>query len=738
MECSVFLGREGKNAPDVTLTSFSPNGLYLASADADGGINVWDVTTRTLVAKFEPSDAIQSLAWSPVGNVLGFLTCDGELGFCNDVIPANLPQPSNRIKVDKGNASIASAADEKSNSESKTKLTEVEKVSKAAEKATKPTSVAGDTMKKEKKKSSGTRKKKSARIIVEEEDDDDDDDDEEDTAADAIKNSLIAAEASSDEDEEFDSGDLTKITEKYMNPKPPQIESNQYEAEGEQANEPQVLYAPETSLQLSFQSGETPKEEKHRFMVWNLHGSIISRTEDAYSTIEIQFSNASKRGQKFPDYTGLQIADLNEHGAVFASLLSDEQLLDERTKDGSIIKFLPFNSWAHTSDLSFNLPARESAVSVAINDTCFAVATTTNYLRVFNHSGTQLFPLLLPGKTVTMAAHGSLLAVVYHDASPFTPSQGSSQTLGFALYNTNCGLSTCCNGMLVKEIASGRLPLTPANPNDEDPVELFWLGFSDEGMLMAYDTNGVLLSLSPADYKHWIPVLDTRQYNKSSTEFHWPVGISPNRFHFVKCAGPTREKRFPRTRPRPLLGAHDFGVSTVQMSGTNEKIERNLMNKALAYSSNIALAQQGIIDMSDDKTYAQFQLDMDKNIVKLIQVASKEDLFERVIDLAHRLQTPKCFDLAIKICRNRRQDALVEKIFNIQQMRVNEKYDQQQKMLRSTVAEEQEQAQPISEAVQAHNDTKISATNLNDDEVKPFTRQLRKAQQVLAVARAHR
>ena len=62
------------------------------------------------------------------------------------------------------------------------------------------------------------------------------------------------------------------------------------------------------------------------------------------------------------------------------------------------------------------------------------------------------------------------------------------------------------------------------------------------------------------------------------------------------------------------------------MSGTNEKIERNLMNKALAYSSNIALAQQGIIDMSDDKTYAQFQLDMDKNIVKLIQVASKEDL----------------------------------------------------------------------------------------------------------------
>ena len=81
--------------------------------DADGGINVWDVTTRTLVAKFEPSDAIQSLAWSPVGNVLGFLTCDGELGFCNDVIPANLPQPSNRIKIDKGNASIASAADEK-------------------------------------------------------------------------------------------------------------------------------------------------------------------------------------------------------------------------------------------------------------------------------------------------------------------------------------------------------------------------------------------------------------------------------------------------------------------------------------------------------------------------------------------------------------------------------------------------------------------------------------------------
>ena len=39
------------------------------SADADGGINVLDVTTRTLVA-VRALDAIQSLAWSPVGNVL--------------------------------------------------------------------------------------------------------------------------------------------------------------------------------------------------------------------------------------------------------------------------------------------------------------------------------------------------------------------------------------------------------------------------------------------------------------------------------------------------------------------------------------------------------------------------------------------------------------------------------------------------------------------------------------------
>ena len=28
LECSVFLGEKVKNAPDVTLTSFSPNGLY--------------------------------------------------------------------------------------------------------------------------------------------------------------------------------------------------------------------------------------------------------------------------------------------------------------------------------------------------------------------------------------------------------------------------------------------------------------------------------------------------------------------------------------------------------------------------------------------------------------------------------------------------------------------------------------------------------------------------------------
>ena len=108
-----YLGEKVKNAPDVTLTAFSPNGLYLASVDADGGIKVWDVTTRTQIAGFEASgDAIQSIEWSPVGNRLGFLTGDGELGFCNDVVPSNMHAPSNRFKLEKAVTTTAKATSE--------------------------------------------------------------------------------------------------------------------------------------------------------------------------------------------------------------------------------------------------------------------------------------------------------------------------------------------------------------------------------------------------------------------------------------------------------------------------------------------------------------------------------------------------------------------------------------------------------------------------------------------------
>lgn len=165
------------------------------------------------------------------------------------------------------------------------------------------------------------------------------------------------------------------------------------------------------------------------------------------------------------------------------------------------------------------------------------------------------------------------------------------------------------------------------------------------------------------------------------------------------------------------MGAHELGVSTVQMTGSNQKIERMLMNKAIAYSSNVAMVEKGIMNMSDDTTYAQFQVDMDKFIVKLIQAASKEDLFERVIDLANRLQTPKCFDFAIKVCRNRRQDTLVEKIYNIQQQRINEKYNQQQKSLRAASTMEEEQ-QPYQPQTQQYTEVSFEDTS-SDNNIKP-------------------
>ena len=363
---------------------------------------------------------------------------------------------------------------------------------------------------------------------------------------------------------------------------------------------------------------------------------------------------------------------MNEYGAVFASTLSEEDLDDAHTKNRSVVYFMPFQSWAHNAELTINLPPSEGATAVALGSDWFSVTTSKNYLRVFYHGGLECFPVLVPGKVVGMAGYGNLCAVVYHASAPFSPTQGSEQVLGFTLFEMNANTQQA--SMLVpKEIASGQLPLTSA-PYSQSPEgecnELQWLGFSGDGALMMFDTNGVLFTLSPVDLKQWIPVLETAPLRKSKKELHWPVGVSTSRFHYVLCKGLTREDRVPRTRPKPLLGAIDFNVPVVNVRGATAGTEQEFLQLSLAYSNNRAKEVLGLVSAQEDNTsLLKSETELDKLVLKLMYTAAKEGLVVRVFDLSRRLRNLASFDTAIKICRNYRHESLSEKIYYLKEER---------------------------------------------------------------------
>lgn len=79
----------------VTLLAYSKNGLYLASASADGAVIVWDVTERTVLKKRLLPAPATGLAWHPGRgtNDLAVMTEDGELAVWGGVVPGELPAP---------------------------------------------------------------------------------------------------------------------------------------------------------------------------------------------------------------------------------------------------------------------------------------------------------------------------------------------------------------------------------------------------------------------------------------------------------------------------------------------------------------------------------------------------------------------------------------------------------------------------------------------------------------------
>ena len=95
-----------------------------------------------------------------------------------------------------------------------------------------------------------------------------------------------------------------------------------------------------------------------------------------------------------------------------------------------------------------------------------------------------------------MDSAGQPRPLLTYPAPPTSPSQGPSKRLASLPFLQIYDVAT------QQELASGPLPLIPGS-------NLSWLGFSEEGVLASYDSEGELRMRSPDFGGAWVPLFSS-------------------------------------------------------------------------------------------------------------------------------------------------------------------------------------------------------------------------------------
>ena len=240
----------------VTLTCWSNNGVYVASADTSGKVVVWELRSRKPIKVCEFPTGVQSLSFCPAGNLLAVLTTEGEYSLLNNIIPSNMKQPSSLVLPEVG----ALTKGEPRKDAAVVEVAVAEKVVAATAEDKK----VGST-----KKATKTKTKKHVRIVAPGDDDDDDEDDDlilasstsKKNSAKKKKSSLMDDEDEDDDDEMID-GDIAALKAKFSGPT-----TNVMDVVPEETTDtaPRTIIqqAPETAMQDVFQPGKTTTLSPH-------------------------------------------------------------------------------------------------------------------------------------------------------------------------------------------------------------------------------------------------------------------------------------------------------------------------------------------------------------------------------------------------------------------------------------------------------------------------------------------
>jgi hypothetical protein len=104
----------------------------------------------------------------------------------------------------------------------------------------------------------------------------------------------------------------------------------------------------------------TPMKNNRRFLLWNLTGMVITRDENTYSAVEVDFNNTEQhRTLRLTDHYNFSMAALDDAAVVFGAKSSNG--------NPSTVVYRPLLSWAPNSEWQVQLEKGEEALAVAVS-----------------------------------------------------------------------------------------------------------------------------------------------------------------------------------------------------------------------------------------------------------------------------------------------------------------------------------------------------------------------------------
>ncbi|CAL5073973.1 unnamed protein product [Urochloa decumbens] len=414
-------------------------------------------------------------------------------------------------------------------------------------------------------------------------------------------------------------------------------------ARGDSATSGRLVTA---KMQAAFQPGSTPPQPGIRnFLAYNMLGSITTVENEGHSHVEVDFHDTG-RGPRVPsmtDYFGFTMAALNESGSVFANPCKGD-------KSMSTLMYRPFGSWASNSEWSMRFEGEE-VKAVALGAGWVAAVTSLNFLRIFTEGGLQMHILSVSGPVVTAAGHGDQLAIVSH-ASDCLPS--GDQVLDVKVFN----ISERAQSL------SGRLLLTPSS-------QLSWFGFSDNGQLSSYDSEGILRVFSSQFGGSWLPVFSSVKARKSEDESHWVVGLDANNIFCILCKYP---QSYPQVMPKPVLTILELSFPIASSDLGANSLENEFMMRKL-HLSQIQnkideMAALGLDTTAYDDEAFNMEAGLDRCILRLISSCCSGDKLIRATELAKLLTLEKSMKGALTLVTRLKLPMLQEKFSSILEERM--------------------------------------------------------------------